>query len=70
MVFSRPTSAVAALQSVIFGVLFAMFFLYLIIYLPEIITGNHVLDMGLIRGMAVIAIAVIGFGAWENRELG
>lgn len=70
MPFNKPTDPGAAVRSVACGVLFAMTFLYLLVYLPEIIQGTHLLDLDLLRGLAVVGIAVVAFGAWENRELG
>ena len=46
-----------------------MAFLYLLVYIPEIVNGIHEPDYNLLRGLAVIGIAVIGFGAYENRHL-
>jgi len=70
MPFNKPTDPGAAVRSVSFGVLLAMVFLYLLVYLPEIIHGTHIIDLNLLRGLAVVGIAVVVFGAWENRELG
>lgn len=69
MLFNKPNHPAVALRAVAFGVLFAMAFLYLLVYIPEIVAGTHVVDFNLLRALALIGVLVIGFGAWENRGL-
>lgn len=69
MLFNKPTDQGAALRSVAGGVLLAMCFIYLLVYFPEIVRGIHQPDLNLLRALALIGIAVIGFGAWENQGL-
>ncbi len=69
MWFSKPKEPRVAAWSTVFGVVLGMFFTYGLVYAGELISGDHFLDFDLLRGLAIIGLAVLAFGWWENRDL-
>ena len=67
--FAKYNTPNAAAWSTFIGIFAGILVSYVAISFPELREGRFYLDTQLLSNLALVGFMVLGYSAWENREL-